>query len=429
MHTTDLDINIEDISKIEGHASVDIKIRNGKVTDCRFSITEMRRFYMQAIRGIPAISVPTKVARICGTCSNAHLLCSLEAVEKAYNINISPQTKLLRELLNFALIIRDHALHLYIFVLPDYFEKDSILDFDENNKLEHQMLHDCFEVKNVGNKLAISVGGRSVHAPFLRVGGFSKIPTIDQLQKNKQLLIDSRAKILNLIDIFEKCTWNLTQDVKFVALVNPSYSFLDGIIKTSDGRIITEENYRQSLSTVKIPYSEATGYQLEGQTYFTGALARINLNREALHTNTQKDTSSALSKFPSNNIYHNNLAQAIEILHSIDSALDLIDSYQGLAEEPHKITPIAAFGAGLIEAPRGILTHHVHIGADGNITKGNVIVPTGQNQTGIENAIRDFINVNTEKDKKWLTKEIEKIIRAYDPCMSCATHFLKVNWK
>ncbi|MCL4416830.1 MAG: nickel-dependent hydrogenase large subunit, partial [Actinobacteria bacterium] len=149
MHNIDVDfdINLEEISKIEGAASLSIKVRSKKVEELKFSITEWKRFYTQSIKGKPAVGVPQLVDRICGTCSNAHLLCSIKAIESAYNIKPSVQTILLRKLLYYGLIIRDHALHLYIFALPDIFNKSSILDFDESDQMQHKLLEDTFSVK------------------------------------------------------------------------------------------------------------------------------------------------------------------------------------------------------------------------------------------------------------------------------------------
>src|SRR3989339_2277124 len=140
------DLNIEEISKIEGAASLEVKIRNNKIEDLKFSISEWKRFYTQAIKGKPATAIPQLVARICGTCSNAHLLASIEAVEKAFDVVPSTQTMLLRKLLYYGLFIRDHALHLYVFSLPDLFGKNSILDFDNENKEQHDLLEDTFSV-------------------------------------------------------------------------------------------------------------------------------------------------------------------------------------------------------------------------------------------------------------------------------------------
>lgn len=429
MHTTNLDLTLEEITKVEGTASLDLKIREGKVTECKFGITEMKRFFTTAIRGKPIIAVPQLVARICGTCSNAHLLCAIKSIENGLGLEVTTQTKLLRKLLNYGLIIRDHGLHLYVFVLPDLFNRDSILDFDENNTTEHELIHDCFAVKEVGNKLGIIAGGRSVHAPFATLGGFIKLPTKEELSSLIPQLQAIRSRILLLIEIFHNSTLTLNHNVKFLALCDQEYSFLEGQLKSDDGKMISESEFTKQLTRQDIPYSQATGYLFGDQIHMVGALARINLNQVALHTNTKRDTAKSLALFPSHNLFHNNLAQAIEILHAVDQSIDLISKYQALPEKPVATTLKESTGIGIIEAPRGTLFHKMELTSDGKIKKGTIIVPTGQNQIGIEQSIREYVTANVDKAKETLSHEIEKIIRAYDPCMSCASHFLKIRWK
>ena len=201
MHTSSLDLNLKQITKIEGSAELEVRVRNKKVKYVKFKIKDFKRFYTQAIRGKPGLAIPQMLARICGTCSNAHLIASIEAVEKSVNFKPSKQTKILRTLTYHGLIIRDHALHLYMFVLPDLFNKDSLLGFDEKNKQEHQMLHDAFNVKASGNDLSIFVAGRSVHAPYPVIGGFLKIPNNKQKLKIIKQLKKVRPSVLRLINI------------------------------------------------------------------------------------------------------------------------------------------------------------------------------------------------------------------------------------
>lgn len=427
MHSQNLDLSIEEITKIEGTASVDIKIRDGVLTECHFGIVEMQRFFEEAVRGKTITSLPHLLARICGTCSNAHLLASIASVEHGLSIHPSAQTSLLRKLLNYGLMIRDHGLHLYVFVLPDLYNRESILAFDEENEEEHALVHDCFAVKEVGNKLSILSGGRAVHAPLLAIGGFNEIPTKENLMALLPELIDIRPRILRLISVFERSAFTLNQDLKFLACINSDFSFLDGTVVSSDGVRIAPEEFQTHLNPKDIPYSQATGYLFDGHVHFVGALARINLNKEALHRDTKRDAATALSQFPSSNIYHNNLAQAIEMLHSVDASIALITQYVGTPETPVAFTPKEAIGIGIIEAPRGTLFHRVEMTSEGKVKQSKVIVPTGQNQIGIELAIRDWVSKNTDRTKDELELEIQKIIRAYDPCMSCATHFLKLK--
>ena len=176
MHQGNFDLTLDELSKIEGHATLTLKVRDGRVADLQFKIAEFKRFYTQAIRGKNIASIPSMVSRICGTCSNSHLRCAIEAIEKSQGVEVSEQPRLLRRLLINGLMIRDHGLHLYVFSLPDLYKKDSLLDFDENNPEEHELLHDAFAVKGAGNKLGVWAGGRSVHAPYLVIGGFSILP-------------------------------------------------------------------------------------------------------------------------------------------------------------------------------------------------------------------------------------------------------------
>jgi len=428
------DIKLEEISKIEGAASLDIKIRNKKVEDLKFSINEWKRFYTQAIRGKPALAVPQLVSRICGTCSNAHLLASVKAVENALGIVPSAQTKLLRKLLYYGLIIRDHALHLYIFALPDLFGKSSILDFDENDPVQHELLDDTFTVKEAGNQLSIVSGGRSVHAPFVAVGGFLKLPSLEEIKKQKESLLSIRPKIVHLIDVFAKSPFKqeMKEPVSFTALKSEDFSFLDGQLCSTDGTCVPDSQFNNHLNAVIIPYSHARGFSFNGKLFMVGSVARLNLYKDALHAKTKETAAPYLARFPSNNLYDNNVAQAIEILHAIDASVELIDSCTELVPEaPIKVPPRAFKGTGVIEAPRGTLFYELETNEQGTVTKGEIIVPSGQNQILMERAIRELVEelVMQDTPKDAIIDQVERLIRAFDPCMSCASHFLKVKWR
>lgn len=430
----DFDLNIEEIAKIEGAASLEIKVRNRKIEDLKFSISEWKRFYNQAIRGKPATAVPQLVARICGTCSNAHLLASIEAVEKGFGVKPSQQTMLLRKLLFYGLIIRDHALHLYVFSLPDLFGKNSILDLDENDPVQKQLLEDTFAVKEVGNQLSIIIGGRSVHAPMPTIGGFLKLPKLEDIKSLKPRLLEIRPKILKLIEVFEKdpSDFTLQAPVTYCGLSSADYSFLEGAIETSDGVTIKEKDFGEHLNVVIIPYSHARGFKFDGKLLMVGALARLNNDKKKLHAKTKESIKQYLDIFPSHNLFHNNIAQAIEIIHAIDSSCDIIDNLNRIENEaPVKPQLKETIGVGLIEAPRGTLYYKLEINADGTVKRGDIVVPTGQNQIVMERGIYELVEkllaINTPKDQ--IVIEIEKFIRAFDPCMSCAAHFLKVKWK
>jgi len=425
MHQENFDIDIKHLSKVEGHTDLRIKVRKGKVEDVKLKIMENKRFYTQAIRGKPFLSIPQIVSRICGTCSVAHMTCCIEAIEKALGVKPSEQTMLLRKLNMYGTMIRDHAMHLYLFCLPDFFGKDSVLDFDES---QHKLIHQAFAVKSAGNHLSTLIGGRAIHSPFEQIGGFSHIPKKEEVTKIIFELKKVRNEIFDLIQLFYECNWKFGEKTNFVALVTKDFSFLEGVVKDTEGETIPESKYWDHVNRVVIPYSQATGFEFEGKEYMVGALARMNLNRHNLHTDTRRDTAKFLKIFPSENVFHNNLAQAIEILHCIDHATELLETSEFKKEKTPEVKAKAGDGVGVIEAPRGTLYYMMSLNKEGKINYGNLVIPTAQNQIKMERDIKLLVPQFLKKGKERVRIEIEKLIRAYDPCTTCASHFLKIKW-
>lgn len=424
MHKHNLDISIDKLSKIEGHADLDIKIREGKVEDVRLRVMDNRRFYEEAVKGKPYNAVPQLVSRICGTCSIAHLTACIEAVEKTLEINISPQTLLLRKLTMYSLMIRDHALHLYFFVLPDLFKLDSLLDLAEENK---ELIHKALHVKEAGNNLSKLVAGRAVHAPYEQVGGFSNEIDKNKIEPAIEELKNVRQSVIELVELLAKCDWELPWNQNMVGLVTGDFSFLEGKIKSTSGAVIEEADYWDHLQNVVIPYSQADSFKFEGGNYIVGALARVNMNKDKLHEKTKTDLAKFLEMFPSTNVYHNNLAQAIEILHSIDHAVEILENNTFEKEQPVEAAKKNGEGVGVIEAPRGTLYYWLGID-EGKVRYANLVIPTAQNLIAMREIISEMLPPLIEQGEDVIRKESEKLIRAFDPCMSCASHFLKINW-
>lgn len=403
---------------------MDIKVRGGKVTEVNLRVMENQRFYTQAVQGKSVFAVPQLVSRICGTCSIAHLTCCIEAVEKTLDVKITEQTMLLRKLTMYSLMIRDHALHLYFFVLPDLFGIDSILDLSDDKK---EILHQALHVKEAGNNLSKLVAGRAVHAPFEQIGGFVSIPDNDKVQPVIDELKSVRQYVIDLADLFLSCQWDFKRQTNFVALVTPDFSFLEGEIHTSSGKVVAEKDFFDHLKNVILPYSKASGFEFEGKEFMVGALARVNLNKDALHADTKKDMKRFLDLFPSDNVCHNNLAQAIEIVHSIDHSIEILENTKFVKEEIPKPKKTSGEGVGVIEAPRGTLYYWLKI-KYGKVEYANLVIPTAQNLVNMREDIKLMVHKLIDKGEAAIKKEAEKLIRAYDPCMSCASHFLRINW-
>jgi len=431
MHSCDLNISINRLSKIEGHADLDIKIKNGQVESVDLRVMENQRFYTQAVKGKPALTVPQMVSRICGTCSVGHLTACIEAVEKTLDIKPSEQTMILRKLMMYSLMIRDHALHLYFFVLPDIFGVDSILELvDADKELVHESLH----VKEAGNNLSNLIAGRAVHAPFEAVGGFTNEIDKTKIEPVIKELESIKPSVLHLAEIFYKCDWELKRKTNFVALTTSDFSFLEGEIRSTDGAHIKEADFWDHLHSVVLPYSQAKGFEFEGKEYIVGALARLNLNKDNLHPLTRETMKKYIDVFPSENIYHNNLAQVIEIMHSIDHTIEILKTVDFKKEELVKPAKQSGEGVGVIEAPRGTLYYWLGID-EGKVRYANLVIPTAQNLVNMRADVHQaVVNIcetglgSKEAEEKGIRREVEKIIRAYDPCMSCASHFLRINW-
>jgi len=426
------EITIDNISKIEGSAGLKVTISDGKVQDLKFIIQDYRRFYTEAVIGNPIAAVPSSLSRICGTCSVAHLFASIKAIEYSQGIQVSEQTEILRRLAYDGLMIRDHALHLYFFVLPDILGVDSILDIpDEVDNPGHILLHDSFDIKKLGADITNVVTGATIHAPYPTIGGFLKMPDPSQFPDLLTRLKKIREQVLRGIKAFGDWDQKLIRNSDYLYLRNgKTYDFLEGNIMNSNGKIIQKEEFHKFLEMVVIPYSQSEGYKFfeNHQDYLVGSLARLNYNKDILNERTKADAKEYLKKFPSKNIHHNNLAQAIEILQCVDEAIDILSTLKIVEEKPVRKPFKAGIGVGVVEAPRGLLYHMAQVNDKGIIEKYDVVVPTSQNQISIENDLKQYFNENLDKDEDTLHLEAEKIIRAYDPCMSCATNFLKIDW-
>lgn len=425
-------ILIEEITKIEGNAGLEVAIEDGAVEYVRFMIRDYRRFFTTAVRGRRMAAVPSFLSRICGTCSVSHLFASLMAIESSQGIEVSGQTKLLRRLAYDGLMIRDHGLHLYFFVLPDLLGVDSIFDIsDDPDDPGHTLLRDSFEVKRLGTDISNAVAGAAIHAPYPTIGGSLRTPDPSGFPGLVERLEGVRPRVIRAIQTFHEWDASLIRNSDYLCLRNDErFDFLEGDIVNSDGRRISPDEFKHYLQYVQIPHSHAEGYRFSdtGEDYLVGALARLNLNRDLLHPRTRETAAPYLSAFPSDNIYHNNLAQAVEVLQCVDEAIDILTSIEVADEKSVKKPPQAGAGMGVVEAPRGLLYHMARVNEEGVVEDYDVIVPTSQNQINIENDLKDYFDRNLDRDEEALRLDAGSIVRAYDPCMSCATNFLKIDW-
>ncbi len=427
MHKTGC-FSIKEITKVEGHANLNVELEDGVVKKCELEIYEGQRFFEEMVIGRHFSQIPLIVSRICGLCNVSHLNTAMEAVEKAFSVPVSGQTTILREIATNGEFIKSHALHLFFLALPDYLGRESVLDF---NKEEHKYVHQGLDLKKAGTDIVRLLGGRIYQTISIRPGGFTLIPDRKKIDKLLPLLEKHRKTAVDAVKLFASFESQLPFERKtdYLGLVREDYSLVDGKLKFLSGKEIEEEDLLKHVEEFVAPYSNARQTRFEKKAFRVGSLARVNLNRDALEP-AAKDLIKELGlRFPNDKIVHNNTCQAIENLHLFDRTIRLLTGLKTEKEPVKKIIPKEATGIGVTEAPRGTLYHHYNFDEKGFVKKANIIVPTNQNNNTIEQDLKEFIPTLLDLPQEKANREIEKLSRAYDPCISCATNFLKVKWK
>ncbi len=421
-------ITIKQFTKVEGNGRLVIEMDGDKIEDLRLEIFESPRFFEALVKGRTFDEVPEMTSRICGICNQAHLLCAIKAVENAMDIKVSRQTETLREIMFLGSIIVSHALHLYLLALPDYFGFDNAIDMAQKKRKD---IERGLKLKRLGNNLTKLIGGREIHAVRCVMGGFSKLPEDEEIKDMIKQLKESKDDAMKTADIFGKLKYpKFERESEYVALKKQGdFALYEGNIGSDKKLNLPQKNYAKKFEEFIKPYSTSKFVQKDKKAFTVGAIARLNVNRAALSLNARKAINKTKHKFPNDNPYINNLAQAVEIIHIIDKCLVLLESLNIKDEKPVDYKVKAGQGICVLEAPRGILIHDYTINAKGIITKANIVPPTTFNVHRMEEDIKLMIPNLLQKKEKEMIEEIEMLIRAYDPCISCSSHFLELDLK
>lgn len=419
-------IKLNHITKVEGHGKLSVKVEKGKVEDVKFSVFEGARYFEGLVKGRSYHEIPVITQRICGICSQAHNLCALMAIENALDVKVSKQTKQLRELLMNSSLIMSHVLHLYFLALPDFLGFDNAVDMASKYMKEVKR---GLKLKALGNKMCALVGGREIHSLTTRVGGFYSVPTQEQLNDLAKELKEAKKDVEATVALFGKLKVpEFERKSNYISLFKKkNYPLTEGSLITFEGKKITQEKYKELIKEKVVNYSTAKQARVDDNEYFVGALARINNNRSELSLNARKAINKFKIKFPNFNPYMNNFAQAVEVLHLFDATIKLLSEIKIRDEELPEIKVKAGSGTAIVEAPRGILIHSYKLNSKGDVVEADIIAPTSQNCANIEEDIKQLLPGILHLKKEQVVLEIEKLIRAYDPCISCSAHFLEVE--
>lgn len=424
----DKTIKVDYLARVEGEGSIFVKIKNNEVSDVKFKVFEPPRFFEALLRGRNFSEAPDITARICGICPVAYQMSSVHAIENAFGITVDGQLRALRRLLYCGEWLESHILHVYMLHAPDFLGYEDVLQLAKDHAA---VVHQALKMKKIGNDLVAFLGGREIHPINVRVGGFYRVPT-----KKEFAPIAEKLKWLRDAAI-EMVKWSATlpfpefeRDYEFVALRHPEeYPFNEGRLVSNKGLDISVKEYEFYFQEEHVAYSNALhSVMKERGAYYVGPLARFNLNFDRL-TPTAKELAREINFLPVvRNPFKSIIARSIETLYACEEALRIIEQYEQPEKPAVEVVPRSGLGFGCTEAPRGILYHRYRIGDNGLISDAKIVPPTSQNQRSIENDLRAVVLKNIAMPKEQLTWLCEQSVRNYDPCISCATHFLRLEF-
>ena len=423
-------IKLNHICKVEGHADLAVEIKDNKIVKCELGAVEGARFFEGLVVGRRWDELKEITSRICGICSVAHSMTSIKAVEDAFGITPTPQTKALREFMTIGERIRSHATHLYMLSLPDFVGCESAIEMAPKYKKE---LARALHLIKLGNEIVIRLSGRQMHPVASIVGGFTKVPSKEDVEYLRGLMGEARQEAIETLKLFLSLDYpDVHREVEHVCVYQKdALTILDGVIVSDEGLHVTPEKYAGLIEEYIVPYSNAKFAGREGKEYMLGALARMSNSWEHVAADLRALVKGSKHQFPSKNPFHNLIAQAVELAHWVDVAGGILDSLDLHPEPVQEVRPRAGVGYGATEAPRGLLFHEYRFDDDGVCTSCRIMTPTSQFIRCQEADIRAYVQllIDQGKGKDEIVFEIEKLIRAYDPCFSCSAHFLKVDWK
>ncbi len=426
----DLRVDVHDITRLEGHGDIVLDVKEGKIKDLRLCITESPRFFEAFLLGRKWYDAVHITCRICGICSIGHTSASLQAMENALGVQISEQTLLLRKLAFAGETLQSHYLHAFYLVAPDLLGVPSVLPLVQSHPDVVKM---ALRLKRLGNDICCVVAGRHIHALAMKVKAFTKAPKAEDLLALKSRLLASVPDLHTTVGFLQTLQMPaFEREMEFVALHHPDeYALYRGeVIRSSHGDDTAICDYKQKVREFVVPHSHAKHVTSEVGPYMVGSLARFNINYDQLRPEA-KEVAEALGLKPvCYNTFMNTIAQVVECVQCTYDAVEYIDKLvdMGLEEQDGTVEVKAGRGVGASDVPRGTLFHEYAVDEEGTIVDCNLIIPTGQNLNNIEHDLHALVPQIMHLDKDQITLQMEMLVRAYDPCISCATHLLKVEF-
>ena len=410
------ELNVNHLSRVEGHGAIDIVFENEKLREVRLRLTEGPRFFEFITREKLYFEIPKIVSRICGICYVSHRLASAFTIENAFGVEIPRSIELLRRLLVVGEYLESHALHLYFLALPDYMGYPGAIQMAQDYP---NIVKRGFRIKEVGNKIMKLIGGKTVHGENILAGGFGSFPSRDKVKEISDELKSLIPELEATLALFDSLDYpEFESDVPaYVTLDAPDVTGFSESIVTSGNNRFTKKEYELFIKEEVVTYTTAKVSKLNGKPFLIGPLARVNLHLDELHPAVKKEVSLLKTRFPSQNTFHSNVARAVELLNVAYRGIEFVEALlsEDLSKPSVDIKPTAGTGYGIKEAPRGVLYHKYTFSSEGRCVGANIITPTAQLQAAIEEDLKKLVEIYSSLPDKELKKLAEMLVRAYDP--------------
>jgi sulfhydrogenase subunit alpha len=415
------------LARVEGEGGMHVMIENGRVEEVKLDIYEPPRFFEAFLRGRNFAEAPDITARICGICPVAYQMSSVQAMEDICGVTVDGPLRDLRRLLYCGEWLESHALHVFMLHLPDFLGYESAIELARDHG---DVVARALELKKAGNALMTVVGGREVHPINVRVGGFYRAPRKRELAAVVPALERAREIALAGVELTAALDFpDYSQDCELVCLAEPDEYPIDrGRIVSSRGLDLALSEYDEHFVEHHVPWSNALHSTIVGRgSYLCGPFARFALNADQLSP-AARDAARDAGLDPSErNPFRSIVVRSVELVYAADEALRIIHDYEEPDRPAQTVVPRAGVGFGCTEAPRGILYHRYELDDDGTIVSAKIVPPTSQNQAAVEEDLRGVVERSLDLPDDELTLLCEQTIRNYDPCISCATHFLRLT--
>lgn len=424
----DRDIDISMLTRVEGEGSLRLRMRGGTVESARLSIFEAPRYFEKLVEGRRPDEVIDIVARICGICPVAYQMSAVHAFEDYFGVEVDDAVRALRRLMYCGEWIESHALHVYLLHAPDFLGYASAVEMAEDHP---DTVGRGLRLKRLGNDILALLGGRAIHPVSVRVGGFSRVPQRRELDALRHMLdhaVEWSAQTLDWVSTLDAPDFE--RDVELVSLVHEhEYPMNHGRIASSRGLAVANGAWRDAFEESQLPETNALHARTwGGTTYLVGPAARVAQCADRLHPRAADALArSGLASVIAANPYWSIAARAVELLHASCEAVEIVDAYTPPADASTGWEPRPGVAAWSTEAPRGLLFHRYEVDASGLVATAQIVPPTSQNQGRIEDDLVAFAPTLRDASDTELTHRLEQLVRSYDPCISCATHFLDVT--